>query len=99
MDEWWKNFEKNLCVNVFVGVDGLSNEWDECDRQLICSSSVVGSDIPAIECGRDEQSIGEEFADDDEEFLCRWSLSQCKEGFISLTVLFGGVTNVVWRSS
>jgi hypothetical protein len=56
---------------------------------------LVGNDIPAIECGRLEQSIGDELVDDKEDFLCEEYLSQFNDGLISLIVLFGGTINVV----
>lgn len=82
-DGLWKSLEKNFCVIVLIGVrdvDWLINDWDEFDNRLFaCSSVFVLShesvvivsvvDRQAIECGRREQSIGDEFIDDDEDFL------------------------------
>ena len=82
-DGLWKNLEKNFCVIVLIGVrdvDWLTKDWDEFDRGFTCCSSVFvlshdsvvmlsALDRQAIECGRNEQRIGDEFADDEEDFL------------------------------
>ncbi len=58
----------------------MIKDWEEFDRGVLCCSSVFVLsqesvvrvsvvDKQAIECGRNEQSIGDEFVDDDEEFL------------------------------
>lgn len=78
--------EKNFCVNVLIGVRDVvcvTNDWEElftgsssCSSVFVLSddddSVVIVSvvDKQAIECGRNEQSIGEEFVDDDEDFRC-----------------------------
>ncbi len=73
--------EKNFCVIVLIGVRDVGwfiNDCDEFDRGFsFCSSVFLLShdsvvivsvvDKQAIECGRNEQSIGDEFVDDDDE--------------------------------
>lgn len=51
----------SCCSSVFV----LSDE--DVDDSVVIVSVV---DKQAIECGRNEQSIGEEFVDDDDDFRC-----------------------------